>query len=192
MKDRLGMGLPLTSPAIPAFVHPRRACSCTSCSFGFCRAPHSHSETRYSVSLPQPSHFFLHFSLLSRLFPFLSLSLSRESSFCSFFLPCFFPFLPFAILSYPHYFTPLPTWPFASVAFLSARPWIPRPSSVSLVCVCFLVYRFPFFVKASDTLIRRVVLFAFLHRSRCFARSRCNYRSIRCPLAATMSHNATF
>lgn len=38
----------------------------------------------------------------------------------------------------------------------------PPVQLVSLVCVCFL-YRFPFFVKASDTLIRCVVLFAFLH-----------------------------
>lgn len=98
MKDRLGMGLPLTSPAIPAFVHPRRACSCTSCSFGFCRAPHSHSETRYSVSLPQPSHFFLHFSLLSRLFLFLSLFLANLLSAPSSFLASF---LSFPSLSFP-------------------------------------------------------------------------------------------
>jgi hypothetical protein len=33
------------------------------------------------------------------------------------------------------------------------------------------VYRFPFLVRASDTLIRRVVLLDFFHRDCCFAQS---------------------
>lgn len=47
----------------------------------------------------------------------------------------------------------------------------PRVSGLRL----FLVYRFPFFVKVSDTLIRCIVLLLFLHCDCCFARSRCNY-----------------
>lgn len=98
-------------------------------------------------------------------------------SFCFFFLRRFFSPLP-PLLFPPPYFVPFSPWLSASGAFSLTRPWMPSPPPVRARVSglrLFLVYRFPFFVKVSDTLIRCVVLFPFLHRDCCFARSRCNY-----------------
>lgn len=109
-------------------------------------------------------------------------------------LPLAFFFLSFSFLSSTLLLFFLP-WLFAFSAFSSNGPWTPapRPSplvshwSASASCVSLP----PFFVKASDTLIRCVVLFAFLRRGWCFARSRCNCR-LYLSSRGNMSYNAAF
>lgn len=157
------MDLPLTSPAIPARSSTRgEPGSCTSCSFGFCSPFRSHTETRHSVSLPlSPLPLILPLG-----FPF---------SFCFFFLRRFFFPLPSSFLLRTSSLSLLGFPP--PVLFRSPDHGCPPPPVRARVSGLrlFLVYRFPFFVKVSDTLIRCVVLFPFLHRDCCFARSRCNY-----------------
>lgn len=114
-----------------------------------CRSPSSLSRLSFFLPLLPPSSLF---------FPLPPSSLHRTTSSLS--LP---GFPPPVLFRSPDHGCPLPPLP---------RPPVrARVSGLRL----FLVYRFPFFVKVSDTLIRCVVLFPFLHRDCCFARSRCNY-----------------
>lgn len=126
---RLGMDLPLTSPAIPAFVHPGRARQLHILQFRFLQ----------SVSLAHRDAAFGFVAPLSPLPPS-SLSaflfLSASSSFVAFFSPLLSSFFlrtsSLSLLGFP-----------PPVLFRSpdhgCPPPPPRPSElVSLVCVCFL------------------------------------------------------
>lgn len=158
------MDLPLTSPAIPALVHPRRARQLHILQFRFLQSvslAHRDAAFGFVASLtPAPLSslfgfpFSFRFFFLRRFFspPLLSSFLLRTSSLSLLGFP------PPVLFRSPDHGCPPP-------------PVRARVSGLRL----FLVYRFPFFVKVSDTLIRCVVLFPFLHRDCCFARSRCNY-----------------
>lgn len=119
----------------------------------FARVPRN-AALGFAASSPLTASFlpFFHSLFLSRSF----LIFWKFFFFLLFSLPLFFSTSSFLVLRLPCLY--------ASAAFLFIRPWI-DPGSSSL-CIWFafllLVNRFPFFVKASDTLIRCVVLFVYL------------------------------
>lgn len=119
---RLGMDLPLTSPAIPAFVHPRRA-----------RAVAHLAVSVFAVRFAHTPRRGIRFRCLTPCSSFLVafLFLSAPSSFVAF----------FPLLFFPRTTSSLSPWLSASGAFSPTRPWTPLPrlsKLVSLVCVCFL------------------------------------------------------
>lgn len=160
------MDLPLTSSAIPAFVHPRRARQLHILQFRFLQSAHTPRRgIRFrcltpTASFPLPPPPTPPPSPPSQPFFFFLLPLSSSL---------------FSSLLLSSYFAPF------SLAFRLRRFFAHQTTDTPPVQAhvsglrLFLVYRFPFFVKVSDTLIRCVVLFPFLHHDYCFVRSRCNY-----------------
>lgn len=115
------------------------------------------------------SFFFLFPFSLSLFFPFYSYSFLRLSLLCVL-LFFSFSFLSSALLLYLASFL----LGFSSlVRFCSSGHGSPiSVQLMSLLCVRFFAYRFPFLVRASDTLIRCVVLLNFFYRECWFAYSR--------------------
>ena len=126
-----GMDLPLTSPAIPAFVHPRRARQLHILQFRFLQfVPLTHWEMQHSVSLPLTHPPCRSSFPLPSSWPFLFLSAPS-----SFFPPLFFSRTSSLLLGFPPpvFFRP------------SDYGYLARPSSclwsTSVSCVSLPVLR---------------------------------------------------